>query len=63
MSRLAPPDPETQHAVPLGFLAESKAYHKKTKDMYMNALIRKYVPVIVIVAVVLLVLLVRWRFY
>jgi len=43
--------------------AESKAYHRKTKDMYFNALLRKYVPVAVIVAVVLLVLLVRWRFY
>lgn len=43
--------------------AESKAYHKKAKDMYWNALVRKYVPFIVLGSVVILVLLIRWKFY
>lgn len=44
-------------------LAESKAYHKRAKDMYFQALLRKYLPFIAVGVVLLVVLYLRWRFY
>lgn len=47
-----------------GLLAdESKKYRKKTKDLYHQALLRKYLPLAVLVGIVVLVLWIRWYFY
>lgn len=43
--------------------SEAKQYHFKAKDLHRQALIRKYVPLIVVVLVVLLVLWARAKFY
>mmetsp|Transcript_30683 Transcript_30683/g.78391 ORF Transcript_30683/g.78391 Transcript_30683/m.78391 type:complete len:220 (-) Transcript_30683:255-914(-) len=43
--------------------AESKQYASKAKDLHRQALMRKYVPLAVIVVVVLLVLWLRAKFY
>ncbi|GAX83571.1 hypothetical protein CEUSTIGMA_g10996.t1 [Chlamydomonas eustigma] len=43
--------------------SESKQYSSKAKDLHRQALIRKYVPLAVVICVVLLVLWVRARFY
>mmetsp|Transcript_22031 Transcript_22031/g.61143 ORF Transcript_22031/g.61143 Transcript_22031/m.61143 type:complete len:218 (+) Transcript_22031:471-1124(+) len=41
----------------------SRGYQSKAKDMYRQALIRKYMPLAVIGGVVLVVLFFRWLFY
>lgn len=47
-----------------GLLAdESKKYRKKTKDLYTQALLRKYLPLAALVGIVMLVLWIRWYFY
>lgn len=42
---------------------ESKKYQRKTKDLYHQALFRKYMPIAVVAGVVTLVLLIRRYFY
>ena len=42
---------------------DSKRYHKRSKDMYMQALYRKYMPFIVVGGVIVFVLFIRWKLY
>lgn len=44
-------------------MEDSKKYHKKTKDLYTQALLRKYMPFAVVVGIVTLVLVIHWYFY
>ncbi|KAK9823230.1 hypothetical protein WJX72_001198 [[Myrmecia] bisecta] len=43
--------------------AESKQYATRAKDLYRQALIRKYMPIVVVVGVVILLLWLRHKFY
>lgn len=55
---------ETGTAQNAGLLAdESKKYRKKTKDLYHQALMRKYLPLVALVGIVMLFLWIRWYFY
>ena len=42
---------------------DAKEFAVKAKDLYQQALFRKYLPYVAIVGVLVLVLCVRWAFY
>ena len=42
--------------------AQSKEYSKSAQKLYRSAVFQKYLPVVVIAAIVLLVLLFRWLY-
>lgn len=42
---------------------DAKQFAVKAKDVYHQALLRKYLPWAVILGVVLLVFIIRWMFY